>query len=81
MIVTGGMGPRAVEAFRELGIKVFTGTYCTVKEALEVYLKGELKGGEPCKGHDELKVLRDRADALQRQLDALLRHIAELEGR
>ena len=81
VMVAGGMGPRAVEAFRELGIEVFTGACCTVKEALEAYLKGELKGGEPCEGHDELKVLKDQADALQRQLDVLLRQIAELEGR
>ena len=81
VMVTGGMGPRAVEAFRELGIEVFTGACCTVRETLEAYLNGELRGGEPCEGHDELKVLKDQADALQRQLDVLLRQIAELEGR
>jgi predicted Fe-Mo cluster-binding NifX family protein len=48
VIIAGGMGPRAVGFFNQYGIKVVTGASGKVKEAVESFLKGELKSSEPC---------------------------------
>lgn len=40
-VITGNMGPRAFSVFEQLGIEVFQGTG-TVKEAVEMFKKGEL---------------------------------------
>lgn len=41
VVITGNMGPRAFSVFEQLGIEVFQGTG-TVKEAVEMFKKGEL---------------------------------------
>jgi len=48
VIIAGGMGPRAVQFFSQLTIKVVTGASGKVKEAVDSFLKGELKGSESC---------------------------------
>ena len=48
VIIAGGMGPRAVGFFNQYGIKVVTGASGKVKEAVDSFLKGELKSSEPC---------------------------------
>jgi len=48
VIIAGGMGPRAIQFFQELGIKTVTGATGTVAEAVEDYLSGKLTGAAPC---------------------------------
>lgn len=48
VIIAGGMGPRAVGFFDQFGIQVVTGAVGRVKEAIDRFLKGELKSSEPC---------------------------------
>lgn len=42
VVITGNLGPRAFTVFEQIGIEVYQGSG-TVKEAVEKYLKGELK--------------------------------------
>ena len=84
VMLTGGMGGRAIMFFQQYQIEGVTGAYSTVRQSLERYLGGELKGAAPCKesqehGHslpgqgeyeqDELGRLREETEALRRQLD------------
>lgn len=48
VMVSGGMGRRAVEFFAQQGIAVATGAGGTVQEALADYLRGKLRGATPC---------------------------------
>jgi len=48
VMVSGGMGWRAIAAFEQLGIQAVTGAVGSVREALEDYLAGKLQGGDPC---------------------------------
>jgi predicted Fe-Mo cluster-binding NifX family protein len=48
VIIAGGMGPRAVAMFRSRGIEVTTGPPGPVREVLESFLQGRMKGVVPC---------------------------------
>ncbi len=48
VMLSGGMGGRAIQFFEEYGIQTATGASGTVREALERYLGGELTGAAPC---------------------------------
>ena len=90
VMLTGGMGGRAIMFFQQFGIEGVTGAYGTVRQSVERYLGGELKGAAPCKesqehGHgdlpaegeyekDELGRLREEAEMLRQQLE-------EVDGR
>jgi len=45
-IITGGMGARAVELFRELDMEAIAGIEGKVTETIEKFVKGALIGGE-----------------------------------
>ena len=53
VILVGGMGQRAVQSFQVQGIEAVTGAAGSVREALEHYLNGGLRGVTPCleEGH------------------------------
>ncbi len=51
VIVSGGMGPRAIQMFNGFGIEVATGAVGQVGKVLAAYLSGELSGIVPC-SHD-----------------------------
>jgi len=49
VMLSGGMGGRAIQFFQQYGIQPATGANGTVRTALESYLGGDLTGAEPCK--------------------------------
>jgi predicted Fe-Mo cluster-binding NifX family protein len=95
VMLTGGMGGRAITFFQQFGIEGVTGAYGTVRQSVERYLGGQLKGAEPCKesqehGHgdlpaegiyekDELGRLREEAEALRQQLEDVTKRLEGLE--
>ncbi len=48
VMLTGGMGARAVSFFQQYGIQPVTGAAGTVRQAIEGYLGGQLTGTVPC---------------------------------
>ncbi|WP_295400927.1 NifB/NifX family molybdenum-iron cluster-binding protein [uncultured Thiocystis sp.] len=48
VMLSGGMGGRAIEFFTQAGIKTATGATGTVRESLEKYLGGTLAAAAPC---------------------------------
>lgn len=85
VMLTGGMGQRALRIFEQYGIQAVTGATGTVGRSLERYLGGALVGAQPCResvehAHDELTPhgpfeqdqvgrLREELELLQQQLD------------
>ncbi len=53
VMLTGGMGGRAIMFFQQFGIEGVTGAYGTVRQSVERYLGGELQGAAPCKESQE----------------------------
>ena len=49
VMLTGGMGRRAIDFFEQYGIEAVTGASGMVRHALEGYLGGELRGVQPCR--------------------------------
>jgi predicted Fe-Mo cluster-binding NifX family protein len=49
VMLTGGMGRRAIMFFQEYGIEAATGASGTVRHTLEQYLGGVLQGAAPCR--------------------------------
>jgi predicted Fe-Mo cluster-binding NifX family protein len=94
VMLTGGMGGRAIMFFQQYGIEGVTGAYGTVRQSVERYLGGGLKGAAPCKesqehGHgdipaegeyekDDLERLREEAETLRRQLDQVAGRLGQL---
>jgi predicted Fe-Mo cluster-binding NifX family protein len=84
VMLTGGMGGRAIAFFDQFGIEPVTGAGGTIQYALEQYLGGSLQGAAPCReseehGHgdippegayeqDEAGRLREEIEMLQQQL-------------
>jgi predicted Fe-Mo cluster-binding NifX family protein len=95
VMLTGGMGGRAIMFFQQYGIEGVTGAYGSVRQSLERYLGGELRGAEPCHesqehGHgeipgpgeyeqDEVGRLREEAEMLRRQLDEATKRLEGLD--
>ena len=48
VMLTGGMGGRAVTFFKQFGIECATGASGTAQDALSLYLGGKLSGTAPC---------------------------------
>lgn len=48
VMISGGMGQKAVDFFSQYGVKVATGASETVKISLNKFLSGELSGYSPC---------------------------------
>jgi predicted Fe-Mo cluster-binding NifX family protein len=49
VMISGGMGRRAIGFFEEFGIKASTGASGTVRETLNRYLDGGMTIAEPCR--------------------------------
>jgi len=48
VMISGGMGGRAVDFFHQSDVSVATGASGTVQESLDNYLSGNLRGDAPC---------------------------------
>ena len=48
VMISGGMGGRAVDFFHQSDVNVATGASGTVQESLDNYLSGKLRGDAPC---------------------------------
>jgi predicted Fe-Mo cluster-binding NifX family protein len=51
VIIAGGMGPRAINIFNDIGIEVVTGFVGKIGDILDAYMKGKIEGSAPCE-HD-----------------------------
>lgn len=96
VMLTGGMGRRAIGFFEQYGVQPVTGASGTVRHALEQFLGGQLQGAEPCRessehAHgavpvegayekDEVGRLREEADMLQQQLGEVMGRLDRLTG-
>jgi predicted Fe-Mo cluster-binding NifX family protein len=49
VMLTGGMGRRAISFFEQYGIEAVTGAAGSVRHSLERYLGGALQGAAPCR--------------------------------
>jgi predicted Fe-Mo cluster-binding NifX family protein len=86
VMLAGGMGGRAIQFFRQLGIRAATGASGTVRMALERYLGGELAGAEACASseahqHGESEYERDAVGRLREEADMLDAQLDEVEER
>jgi predicted Fe-Mo cluster-binding NifX family protein len=48
VMISGGMGRRAIQFFDEFGIEAVTGASGSVSEAVACYMEGDLKGASTC---------------------------------
>ena len=48
VMISGGMGGRAIGFFQEVGVQTATGASGTVEQALKAYQAGSLTGAAPC---------------------------------
>ena len=94
VMLTGGMGGRAIAFFQQLGIQAATGAAGTVRHTLEQYLGGGLREAAPCResvehGHgdalaedeyeqDEAGRLREETEMLQQQLAEVTERLDKL---
>jgi len=54
VLITGGMGHRAIETFKKLNIKLVTGVRGNAEKVINDYLYGRIKENvEPCEKHSE----------------------------
>ncbi|MCD6520712.1 MAG: NifB/NifX family molybdenum-iron cluster-binding protein [Anaerolineae bacterium] len=97
VMLTGGMGGRAIQFFEQFGVRPVTGAAGTVRLALERFLGGQLQGVEPCAesrahGHgvvppegeyerDDLGRLKEEVEALQSQLQEVALRLKNLLDR
>jgi predicted Fe-Mo cluster-binding NifX family protein len=95
VMLTGGMGGRAIMFFQQFDIEGVTGAYGTVRQSLERYLGGELRGAAPCKesqehGHGDISRLKDLAageyekgelSRLAEEAEMLRVQLEEVEGK
>jgi predicted Fe-Mo cluster-binding NifX family protein len=95
VMLTGGMGGRAIMFFEQFGIEGVTGAYGTVRQSVERYLGGQLKGAAPCKeseehGHGDIVSSKDPAQGeyekdelgrLKEEAELLRQQLDEVEGK
>jgi predicted Fe-Mo cluster-binding NifX family protein len=91
VMLTGGMGMRAIAFFDQYGIETATGASGSVRRALEQYLGGMLQGAAPCResvehaqehgdeGHGVYE--KDDLGRLREETEALQRQLDEVTER
>lgn len=91
VMLTGGMGRRAIMFFQQYGVEVATGASGTVRHALEQYLGGALQGAAPCResvthahedtSQDDGAYEKDEVGRLREEVEALQQQLGEVAAR
>ena len=91
VMLTGGMGRRAIMFFQQYGIEAATGASGTVRHALEQYLGGALRGAAPCREsvehacegapQDDGAYEKDEVGRLREEVEALRQQLGEAAAR
>jgi len=91
VMITGGMGGRAIMLFEQFGIEPVTGARGTVRASLEAYLGGNLQGAESClesqeHGHEaeipaEGEYEKDEVGRTREEAESLQRQLADIQAR
>jgi predicted Fe-Mo cluster-binding NifX family protein len=91
VMLTGGMGGRAIASFEQLGIEAVTGASGTVRRTLELYLGGQLRGVQPCResiehAHEEISTAgeeyeQDDMGRLREEAEMLQQQLSEVMAR
>jgi predicted Fe-Mo cluster-binding NifX family protein len=92
VIITGGMGRRAIAFFQQYGVEPVTGAFGTVGQVLEQYLDGGLKGAQACRESIEhaqhhleaspsSHYEKDEVGRLQEEAEAISQNLAEIQKR
>ncbi|HDH86806.1 MAG: hypothetical protein B6I32_06345 [Desulfobacterium sp. 4572_20] len=83
VIISGGMGPKAIGFFQQIGIQAFTGTSGIVRDVIKSYLSGQIEGAVPCSDHDSSHHIdsheHDEAERLKEEMVALRRDLAKAQ--
>jgi predicted Fe-Mo cluster-binding NifX family protein len=87
VMLTGGMGRRAIAFFQQYGIEAATGASGTVRHTLEQYLGGMLRGAAPCResvahahegdSQDDGAYEKDETGRLREEVQALQQQLDE----
>jgi predicted Fe-Mo cluster-binding NifX family protein len=91
VMLSGGMGRRAIGFFQQYGIQAVTGASGTVRHALEQYLGGVLQGAAPCResiahehkdpSQDDGAYEKDEVGRLREEIEMLQKQLGEAMGR
>jgi predicted Fe-Mo cluster-binding NifX family protein len=87
VIISGGMGPKAIGFFEQFGIQAVTGVSGIVREVINEYMGGQIEGARPCSDHDlshahehsEASRLREEIAALRGELAKTTERLRRLE--
>jgi predicted Fe-Mo cluster-binding NifX family protein len=83
VIISGGMGPKAIGFFQQLGIQAFTGASGIVREVVNSYMSGQIDGAAPCSEHSSTKEIdtheHSTAERLKEEIVALRRDLAKAQ--
>lgn len=90
VIISGGMGPKAISFFQQLGIQALTGASGIVGDVIKNYMSGQIDGAVPCSDdssthhidtheHDEAERLKEEMVALRRDLAKAQQTLKKLE--
>ena len=92
VIISGGMGPKAIGFFQQLGIQAFTGASGIVRDVVRDYISGKIDGAAPCNDqstshaidtheHSEAERLKEEIVALRRDLAKAQQILKKLEDK
>jgi len=83
VIISGGMGPKAIGFFQQLGIQAFTGASGIVGDVIKNYMSGQIDGAAPCSDHSPTHHIdtheHDEAERLKEEMVALRRDLAKAQ--
>ena len=83
VIISGGMGPKAIGFFQQLGVQAFTGASGIVRDVINDYMSGQIDGAAPCIDHSASHAIdtheHSEAERLKEEIVALRRDLAKAQ--
>jgi predicted Fe-Mo cluster-binding NifX family protein len=83
VIIAGGMGPKAIGFFQQLGIQALTGASGIVGDVIKSYIHGQIEGAVPCSDHDSSHSIEthehSETERLEEEMVALRRDLAKAQ--